>query len=206
MTDLTEAIYTAMQVYGAPALALALLLASLGVPLPATVLLIAGGAFARQGLLDGALAAALALLGTILGDSGSYCIGRYSGPLLRRWIAGTAAWRRAEAMFARRGALAILFTRFLLTPLALPTNLIAGSSRYTFRRFLAFDSVGELVWVLLYGGLGYLFADRWEVLGDLAGSLSWLLVGLLVLVAGGVLAYRHRRVRAAHEPVDVPTR
>ena len=59
---------------------------------------------------------------------------------------------------------------------------------------------------LIVLGLGYLFADRWEVLGDLAGSLSWLLVGLLVLVAGGVLAYRHRRVRVAHEPVDMPTR
>ncbi len=84
-------------------------------------------------------------------------------------------------------------TRFLLTPLALPTNLLAGSSRYAYGRFLALDALGELVWIALYGGLGYAFADQWETISDLAGNLTGALIGLLALLAGGALAYRMRR-------------
>jgi membrane protein DedA with SNARE-associated domain len=113
---------------------------------------------------------------------------------------GSATWRQAQATFGRRGALAIFLTRFLLTPLALPTTLIAGSSHYTFQRFLALDTLGELVWIALYGGLGYLFAEQWEMVSDLASNLTGALLGLLVLAVGGWLAYRARlrRVWAAH--------
>jgi membrane-associated protein len=193
MSDLTDALLTAVLAYGALALGLALLVAALGIPLPATLLLLASGAFVRQGMLVGPLALGLALLGSVLGDSGSYCLGRCGGALVLKHVEGRALWHQARAGFERRGALAIFLTRFILTPLALPTNLIAGSSRYTYGRFLLFDVLGELVWIALYGGLGYAFADQWETLSDLAGNLTGALIGLLALVAGCALAYRARR-------------
>jgi membrane protein DedA with SNARE-associated domain len=196
MSELTEAFLTAMLAYGPLALALALLLAALGIPLPATLLLLAAGAFARQGALDGAWAAGLGLLASVLGDSGGYCLGR-CGALVPQRVAGRPSWQRAQATFARRGSLAVLLTRFALTPLALPTNLIAGSTRYAFPRFLLFDAIGELVWVVLYGGLGYLFADRWEALSDLAGNLTGALLGVLAMTIGAVWAYRVQRARRA---------
>jgi len=195
MSELTEAFLTAMLAYGPFALALALLIAALGVPLPATLLLLAAGAFARQGALDAAWAGGLALLASVLGDSGGYCLGRCGGALVRRRVAGQAGWQRAQTSFARRGSLAVLLTRFALTPLALPTNLIAGSTHYAFPRFLVFDVIGELAWVTIYGGLGYLFADQWETLSDLAGNLTGVLLGLLALATGGYLAFRWRQRR-----------
>ena len=95
--------------------------------------------------------------------------------------------------------LVVFFTRFMLTPLALPTNLIAGSSRYGYAQFLALDALGELIWVCLYLGLGYSFAAKWETIGDLAGSLSGVLVGLTSVGVAVGLAYRawRRRTTAA---------
>jgi membrane protein DedA with SNARE-associated domain len=55
--------------------------------------------------------------------------------------------------------------------------------------------LGELVWIALYGGLGYAFADQWEIVSDLAGNLTGALIGLLALLAGSALAYRARRHR-----------
>lgn len=199
MTDLTDTFLTGMLAYGPPALSLALLMGALGLPLPGTMFLLAAGAFARQEVLNWPLAAPLALLGVVLGDSGGYFLGRYGGPLVLKRMEGAASWQRAQDTFDHRGGLAILLTRFLLTPLAVPTNLIAGSSQYAFWRFLAFDMMGELVWVTLYGGLGYLFADSWEALNALAGDLSGLLVGIVVLGVGGYLAYRHWQGRAASQ-------
>jgi membrane protein DedA with SNARE-associated domain len=203
VTDLTEAFLTAMLAYGPPALSLALMIGALGLPLPGTMFLLAAGAFARQGVLDWPLAAPLALLGAVVGDSSGYLLGRYGGRLVLRWVEDSATWQGAQQVFDRRGGLAILLTRFLLTPLAVPTNLIAGSSQYAFWRFLAFDISGELVWVALYGGLGYLFAQSWEVLNDLAGNLSGLLVGLVALGVGGYLAYRRFRGRSPARVEDL---
>jgi membrane protein DedA with SNARE-associated domain len=197
MSELTDAFLTATLAYGPLALALALLIAALGIPLPATLLLLAAGAFARQGVLDGAWAGALGLLASVLGDSGGYCLGRCGGDLVRRRVAGRAGWQRARATFARRGGLAVLLTRFALTPLALPTNLIAGSTQYAFARFLLFDVIGELVWVALYGGLGYVFADQWETLSELAGNLTGVLLGLVALAIGLVWGYRIWQARRA---------
>ena len=200
MSDLTDALLTAVLAYGAPALGLVLFGVALGIPLPATLLLLASGAFARQCMLDARVALGLGLLGSVLGDSGSYCLGRCGGALVLKHVEGRALWHQARASFDRRGALAIFLTRFILTPLALPTNLIAGSSRYAYGRFLLFDVFGEMVWIILYGGLGYAFADQWETISDLAGNLTGALLGLLTLVAGGALAYhaRRRHVLATH--------
>jgi membrane-associated protein len=203
VTDLSEAFLTGMLAYGPPALSLALLLGALGLPLPGTMFLLAAGAFAGQGTLNWLVAAPLALLGTVLGDSGGYFIGRYGGQLVLKRVEGSNSWQRAQNTFDRRGGLAILLTRFLLTPLAVPTNLVAGSSQYALWRFLAFDVSGELVWLALYGGLGYFFADSWEVLNDLAGDLSGLLVGLIALGVGGLLAYRHWRGRYGRPAVHI---
>jgi membrane-associated protein len=192
MSELSDTLLTAVLAYGAPALGLVLLLAALGIPLPATLLLLASGAFARQGMLDAPLAVGLGLLGSMLGDSGSYCLGRCGGALILKHVAGRASWQQARATFEHRGALAIFLTRFMLTPLALPTNLIAGSSGYVYGRFLILDVLGEAVWIALYGGLGYLFADQWETLNDLTGNLTGALLGLFALMLGGVVANRAR--------------
>lgn len=202
MSELADTLLTAVLAYGAPALALVLFTVALGIPLPATLLLLASGAFVRQGVLDGRLAFGLGLLGSVLGDSGSYCLGRCGGALVLRRFEGAAAWRRAQTTFERRGGLVIFLTRFMLTPLALPTNLIAGSGRYAYGRFLALDALGELTWIALYGGLGYLFADQWEALSELADNLVGVLVGALVLAVAAALAYRtwRRRALAATRP------
>lgn len=84
--------------------------------------------------------------------------------------------------------------RFLLTPWALPVNLLAGSTRYPWHRYMAAVLAGEVTWVALYGGLGYLFADQWESMSQLASDFVGLLLGLALTALGVMLAWmRHRR-------------
>lgn len=179
-----------LSTYGQLALPLALMVGALGVPLPGTLLLLAAGALASAGALDPVMVGALALLGVVIGDSGSYLLGRYGGTLvLERASRGGGAWRKAREIFDRWGGSTVFLTRFLLTPLALPANLIAGSARYSFRRFLAFDLAGEAVWVGLFGGLGYLFADNWQALSEAADTATWSLVAAAAVAAGVYVAY-----------------
>ena len=184
MTDITGALLTALINHGQWLLGAVLFLAALGVPLPASVLLLAAGAFARQGVLDPIMAAVTGSIAAVSGDLASYALGRGLGARLpARWREGDT-WRGAADMFGRWGAWAVLVTRFLLTPLALPVNLLAGSTRYPLARFLLPVLVGEMAWVLLFGGLGYVFAQSWERISAWADDSAGLLLGAALVALG----------------------
>ena len=172
MSDLSGLLLSGMLTYGIWALGLATLISALGVPLPATMILLAAGAFARQGLLNWQSAVALAALGAVLGDTVSYLLARFGSKLALRRVQTSGAWDRSQTAFERWGALAVFFSRFLLTPLALPINLLAGGTRYTLWRYLGLVVAGEALWVVTFGGMGYLFADQWEAVSALMGNLS----------------------------------
>lgn len=161
-----------------------LFVAALGVPLPATMLVMAAGAFARQGVLNVDGAAAAALAGSVSGDACSYLLGRFGADLLpMRWRDSTAGIR-ATRLFDHWGGWSVFLTRFLFTPAALPVNLLAGSTRYAWPRFMAAVLAGQATWIVVFGGLGHLFADRWEAIGQAVGDLVGLLLGALLVVAG----------------------
>ncbi len=200
LSDLNDLLLTYIVTYGAVVLALVFMLAAIGLPLPSTLCVVAGGAFIQQGVLDVYTTITLGLAGVLLGDILSYAMGRLLRRPINRRYGQLAAWLRAEAYFARRGALAIYLTRCVLTPIAVPINLIAGSSGYSVGRFVAYDAVGELTWLLGYGILGYLFGSQWEYVSDFIGNASGLLVGLLIAGAGGYALIRWQRQPATVAP------
>src|SRR3972149_2128615 len=161
--SLTDFFLTGLITYGPPMLGLALLLAGLGLPLPAMLFLLATGAFIRQGVMDWTTTLGLGLLGVIVGDSASYMLGRVAGDWAQRRFNRSTAWRSAQDTFARRGGTAIYLTRFLLTPLAIPVNLIAGGGRYAFWRFLGYDAAGERAGVARDPRGGWEGRRRWGV-------------------------------------------
>jgi membrane protein DedA with SNARE-associated domain len=193
LSDLSGDILTYIVTYGAIAVGAVLLLAAVGVPLPSTFFVIASGAFIQQGVLEPYSTIVAALAFAVVGDTLSYGMGR----LLRRPIHArfgrSAAWQRAEQYFARHGGMAVYLTRWLLTPVAIPLNLVAGSSGYAAARFVGFAATGELTWLAVYGTLGYLFGSQWEAVSDFIGNFSGLLVGLVIAGAGAYVLLRWQR-------------
>jgi len=179
--------------YGAPLFGLILFLGALGFPIGASVVLIAAGAFSQQGILEWLPAAILGLLGAVIGDALSFSIGYYAKDWVDKRFGNSKAWKSAEESFDARAGLAIYLTRFLITALAIPTNLIAGGSGIKFRRFMTYDSLGELTWIILYGGLGYWFGTQWELVSTFISNFGGLMLGLLIFVSGIWLAIRRLR-------------
>ena len=135
-----------------------------------------------------------------IGDSFSYGIGYLARrPILRRY-GESAAWRTAEDNLKRRGAVAIYLTRWLITALAVPTNLVAGSGGYPYVRFLLFCVAGEITWLLLYGSLGYAFSDQWETISDLISDFGGVLLGAVLLIIGIILLVRSIMRNSSAQP------
>lgn len=193
-SDLNNELLTYIVTYGAFAVGAVVLLGAVGLPLPSTLFVLASGAFIQQGVLDLPSTVVVALVAAVLGDTLSYSLGRLlRRPLLSRY-GQSAAWRNAEVYFNRRGAIAIYLTRWLLTPIAVPINLVAGSSRYRLGYFVALAAAGELTWLVGYGTLGYMFGSQWEAMSDFISDFSGLLVGLVIIGVGIYWFMRRPRV------------
>lgn len=198
--NLTDLVLNGMTAYGPAVLGSALLLGGLGVPIPGTLLVLASGALARQGIIDWSVALFMGLLGVILGDNISYATGHFARGWAQRRFGDSQSeiWRRAQDRFEQGGGVAIYSTRFLLTPLAIPTNLIAGGSGYDHRRFLTYDIAGEATWLLLYGGLGYTFGSQWQLINQFINDFSSWLAGLAIVGVGiYFLICRQRRSKSS---------
>jgi membrane protein DedA with SNARE-associated domain len=189
--EIFEFFLTQIIVFGPLMLGGVLFLAALGIPLPATIFVLAGGAFCRQGLLDCRGALLFGLLGAVGGDTASYFLGRLAKDWVGKKFAASPSWSSSRTYFNKRGGLAVFFTRWLVTPLALPTNLIAGSGGYAYSRFLLADVLGESFWLLLYGGMGFVLGGNWEAVSGLVGDMGGFLAGL-VLLGLGIFLLRKR--------------
>jgi len=185
--------------YGAPILGLIVFIGALGAPFPGTLIVIAAGAFARQGLLTWYTTGLVALAFVVLGDNLSYAMGHFARePVLNRFK-NSKNWIQAESTFNSWGGMAVVWTRFLITGIAVPVNLIAGTSGFGFRRFFVYDLIGEFVWIFGYGGLGYLFGTQWEVVSDVLSNISGLTLGLVLLAIGVWLGIRRLRAIEANK-------
>jgi len=193
MDTLAEVLLATVNAYGAPVLGLLLMLGALGIPFPTTLLVIASGALIREGVLSPESVALIGLPGALLGDSLSYTLGHLAQEWLLQRFGGTSAWQCAGQNFYQHGGLAIFLTRWLFTGIAIPTNLVAGGSGYSFSRFLVMALFGETTWMALFGSLGYWFGSQWQAVSQVVAQLGTPLLGIGVVGVGLYLAVRVMR-------------
>ena len=170
--------------FGTPLVGLILFLGALGFPVGASVVVIAAGAFSQQGILPWATTAVIGLVGALAGDTLSFSIGHYAKDWAQKRFENSTLWLNAKTSFQQHAGLTIFLTRWLITAVAIPTNLIAGGSGYKFSHFMAYDIAGESVWILLYGGLGYMFGSQWELVNDFLSNFGGLVLGLVIIGFG----------------------
>jgi len=189
--DLQAVLLDAMATYGAFAIFTAILLASIGLPLPTSFLLVAAGSFITQGEIDFWPVMIAGMTGAVLGDHIGYGIGRIGGqPLVRRIsqrFNGEALIIQAEKTMHTWGGIGIFFSRWLLTAAGPYVNLTSGFTRYPLLHFSIWDILGEIVWVTLYVQVGRLFSDQLATISDTLGDLTWVLLGVVVV---GLIGYK----------------
>ncbi len=199
MNSILQLLINWFQIYGYPVLWISIFLAAAGAPLPINLVLLATGAFSALGDFNFGLLLVTTASAAVAGDSTGYWIGRKLGKRLLNWLSlkqrlpllSPQLLERSQHYFHKRGGWAVFLTRFLLSSLGGVVNLLAGAEVYPFSRFLAYDTAGEFIGVLLPLGLGYLFGESWEVLGSIMTNVSLLISALLV---GGYVGWRLLRM------------
>jgi membrane-associated protein len=183
--------------YGYWAVALALLCENAGIPVPGeTTLLLASFLAYSEHQLHLGWIIVVATCAATLGDNLGYAIGHYGGrPLLERYQSffriPPAALKRGEEMFARYGASAIFFARFVLG-MRVFAGPLAGVLRMRWRTFTLFNFLGAAVWVTFIASAGYLFGQHWR---SLVRAMQRFNIAVLIVAVAVILFlwWRYRR-------------
>ena len=187
--SLTDQLLAALLLYGLPVLFGVIVIASVGAPLPVSLMLVAAGSFVEQGELKLWQVITVASSAAVLGDQIGYGVARWGGrPLvarISRRIGGEAKMKKAEELAKRWGGPGIFFSRWLVTSLGPWLNVTSGIADYPWRRFILWDVPGELLWVVLYVMLGFVFSDRVQAIAEIFGNLTWVVLGFIVAVILG---------------------
>jgi membrane protein DedA with SNARE-associated domain len=188
--------------YGYWAVALALLSESAGIPLPGeiTLLLASFLAYSEHQLHLGWIIVVATCAATLGGDLG-YVGGYYGGrPLLDRYQSifriSSTTLKRGEEMFARHGAAAIFFARFIfgLRTFAGP---LAGVLRMRWQAFALFNFLGAAAWVTVMASVGYLFGRHWHTL---LRTMQRFNIAVLIVAGVAILLWWWRYLR--QRPLD----
>jgi membrane protein DedA with SNARE-associated domain len=153
-------------------------------PVPSEIVLPLTGFIVYQGGMEFWPAVVAATLGGLLGTVIDYSIGYYLGrPAVLRYGRKIRLSEKhlmiTERWFANHGSAAVLIARFvplLRTLIAFP----AGTAKMKFGRFLAYSTIGILVWDIILIYIGFLG-------GQNATSIAHVLDATLPLIGYGVV-------------------
>jgi membrane protein DedA with SNARE-associated domain len=168
-----------------------------GFVLPGETAVLLGGVLAHQQRASLLVMAAVAVAGAILGDTVGYAVGRSVGHRvleLRFFRKRGRAVRRGLDEVREHGGRAVFLARFTAFFRAVMPGL-AGVGRMPYRRFLAFNAAGGLIWAVGFTLLGFAAGASYARVESVAGAASAVLLLAVILVALGLLLRLRRRAR-----------
>ncbi len=185
MDQLLNYVLTQILIHGYPIIFFAIVSAYFGVPIPLNAVLLAAGAFTVDRTLSLFILIPLITVTAIIGDIFGYFLGkRFGYVLVNKYTAklGLTEKRLAytDKFFNRWGKGSVFFSRWLLTPLGIPVNVIAGIHAYSFKKFLLWAALGEIIWASLYVGLGSYFGANWVSLLDYVNDAPMLFTSVIL--------------------------
>ena len=187
----------------------------IGIPLPATPVILAAGAHSAENQLSFTLALVVGVAATLVADSAWFLIGRRYGHhvlriLCKLSLEPNTCVRKTQDSFGRRRGVTLMFAKFIpgLATLAPP---VAGENGMGFATFLFVDAIGATLWIGVLLAVGRFFGDlikRNTGLLDWAGrfSLGLILLGVALFFVGRLIRRRMilKELAAARiEPEDL---
>lgn len=171
-------------------------------PVPSELVMIPAGYRARAGLLDPFLSVACGALGSVIGASANYLLGRYVGRAFllnygRYLLIDRARYEEAEAMFLRNANIATFIGRLLPVVRHL-ISLPAGVFSMPWVPFLLITAVGSALWCAVLVALGYYLGEpAIALMRSYLHELALLVVVGLLVFGAWFLFHKVRKPRGA---------
>jgi membrane-associated protein len=148
-----------------------------------TVVLVASAGVAN--LIDFGFLLGSVLLGSLIGESLGFLLGRLFGKKIRYsklgQRLGESNWKLADNFVETRGGLAVAISRFLPVLHSL-VPVTAGMTKMPYRVFIRWTVAACAVWACAYVGLGYIARGAYDQLSKNLKFGGFIFAGVAVLV------------------------
>ncbi len=148
--------------------------------LPGDSLLFAAGTFAAIGAFNIGILVLILCLAAITGDTVNYWIGNYIGPKIfeRKKIRFLKKehLQRTHEFYERHGGKTIIIARFI--PIIRTfAPFVAGIGSMTYLKFITYNVVGGIAWVLLFVFAGFYFGN----LPFVKNNFSFVIIAIIII-------------------------
>lgn len=163
--------------------------------LPGDSLIFAVGTLAAKEALNVYWVSGLMIIAAILGDTLNYWIGYQIGPKIfasekSRWL-NRQHLERTHQFYEKYGGKTIIIARFM--PIIRTfAPFVAGIGRMSYGRFLVYNVVGGILWIVIFIVAGYLFGN----IPIVKRNFTLVIFGIIfVSILPGVIEYLRARRR-----------
>lgn len=165
-----------------------MMLQTMAIPIPSEVILPFSGFLVFTGQYNLFVIALVGALGSAVGSSIAYYIGKKGGRLLverygRYVLISKHDLDLTEKFFNKFEAWAILLGQVLPVVRSF-IGLIAGIAKAEYKKFVIYTFLGSFVWSLLLAFLGMKLGANWENLRHSFKGFDYVVIGVIVLGAG----------------------
>ncbi len=169
------------------ALFLITFLGSLTNLMPASPSLIISGALIAIGHLNYFQVFLFGYLGVTLGDICGYFLSYFFSKeiLIKigfKKLINSRSFKKAERIFEKNAGKTIFFSRFFLSSFGPIINLVAGFAKINYKKFIFYDAMGEIIYIFLLTGIGYLFANNRKHVIDIINYLNFVNYIIIIIV------------------------
>ncbi|CAM3556117.1 MULTISPECIES: DedA family protein [Saccharibacillus] len=186
--------------YGYLVMFLGLFLEFIALPFPGETTMAYAGYLSYTGALRFDLLLLVAFLGTTIGMSITYVIGKKAGlPALLRfggWFFKESKLVKTQKFFSKYGP-ALIFFGYFIPGVRHFTGYFAGIMNIPFKKFALYAYTGALFWTLLFLGLGKIFGPQWSVAFKLAEQYVVWIAAVAALLLGVFLIFKYRALAAS---------
>lgn len=201
-----EFILTIMEQFGYLGVFLLIAVENIFPPIPSEVILIGGGFLTTTINLNVVIMIIAATLGSVIGAIALYFIGKiFNKERLKKIVSGKIGKilrlkekdiDMADEWFDKKGNITVFFCRFVPIVRSL-ISIPAGMSEMPMLKFLAYTTVGSLIWNTVLIFIGNRVGDNWESILGIFDKYSHIVLIILVIIFIGFIVwfYKFRKTK-----------
>ncbi len=198
---MTETVLALVPDYGLILVFVVIMLASLAVPLPASVLALTAGSFAAVGDLSLPWVIATGFSAFVIGDQIAFFIASKFGTKLiakgKQSERLAPVIERSENMLEKRGATAVFLSHTILSPTCPYVTYLSGAGGLPWKKYATVAGIGALLWTLGFVGIGYALSSQLEAVASLIANFFGVVLACAVAVV--LLVILRNRWRSSRE-------
>ena len=207
-----ELILSLMSKYGYFAVFALIAIENIFPPIPSEVILIGGGFLTTTIDLNVYIMIIAATLGSVIGAIALYFIGKiFNKERLKKIISGKIGKvlrlkeidiDMADEWFDKKGNITVFFCRFIPIVRSL-ISIPAGMSEMPMLKFLAYTTVGSLIWNTVLIFIGNRVGDNWESILGIFDQYSHIVLIILIIIFIGFIIWFYKFRKKSKKKNDI---